>query len=90
MIKIIDIGFCTIGHSFLLTNQVRSVNISFQEADKSVHAPCNSYPSKKVRLDLLTVEGGGNGKSRHLQIVFVDLSPRWGVCGRADVLKSNL
>ena len=55
MIKIIDIGFCTIGHSFLLTNQVRSVNISFQEADKSVHAPCNSYPSKKVRLDLLTM-----------------------------------
>ena len=42
MIKIIDIGFCTIGHSFLLTNQVRSVNISFREADLSVHAPYNT------------------------------------------------
>ena len=39
--KIIDIEFCTIGHSFLLTNQVRSVNISFREADESARAPCN-------------------------------------------------
>ena len=65
MIKIIDIGFCTIGHSFLLTNQVRSVNISFREADLSVHAPCNSYPSQKVRLDLLTIEALVYDKDNH-------------------------